>query len=223
MVTGDLYGTRLPMGALCQNYKLDFCGRKGNILEWHEVQPLLLAGQCFAKFITRLVHQVVRLGSSFANTRIVTSRATRHELQVWQGRACLSQRKASMKLIRSSGTSCRGAEHHQSHQIVHQREHRQLFLNASHRLAAQHIHVQRLLQVPQVRFDLPPLAIQFRQLDGRITNWIQERRDERDLARATARSSELIMQLSDHDRLGQRGSKEDRKKPPQQNLWVSSG
>jgi hypothetical protein len=31
------------------------------------------------------------------------------------------------------------------------------------------------------------------------------------------------MQLSDHDRLGQRGSKEDRKKPPQQNLWVSSG
>ena len=79
-----------------------------------------------------------------------------------------------------------GLAHHQADEVVHQRVHRQFFRHPVDGLAPQHVHPQRLLEVPEVGLDLPPPPVQVGQCRGRVTLRIQQRGDQRDDAGAAA-------------------------------------
>ena len=103
---------------------------------------------------------------------------------------------------RSDVPRLRGA-HQQTHLVVNDQVHPQFLPHPFDRLAAQHVQVHRLLEVFQIRFDLPPRAVQFRQLVRRISLGVQQCRHQRDLARAKARPLDPVTQFTHHDLIRQ--------------------
>ena len=69
----------------------------------------------------------------------------------------------------------------------------------------QHVHAQRLLEVPEVGFDLPPLTVEFRDVGLEVTLRVEQGRGQRDDARPPAAFSDSEAQLPHGDCFRQSG------------------
>lgn len=168
----------------------------------------------FAQFRARFCHQRIRFGAAFADARFVAVAAMfaddqRAQFISFTELAQPAEGVNEAYPVHAHLLYLAGANHHQSHQIVRQGDHQEFFVNPLHRLAPQHFQVQSLLQVPQVHFDLPPVAIQLREFCRRILLRIEQRRDQRYLPRAAAGLADREPQL------GERGSKRGARHTPQ--------
>jgi len=90
-------------------------------------------------------------------------------------------------------------ENHQADEIINQGVHRQFLLHTLDGFAMQHVHAQGLLQVPEIGFDLPTLAVEFDEVGLRITLAIEERRGQREDPGAAAALGDSDAHLTHRD------------------------
>ena len=96
-------------------------------------------------------------------------------------------------------------EHDAAHEVVGDDVHPEFLAHARFGPAAQHVHVHRVLEVPQVHLRLPAALIELRHLVARILPGIQQRREHLDSARAVAALTDAEADQAQRDRRRQRG------------------
>ena len=94
-------------------------------------------------------------------------------------------------------------DHHQSHQVIDEREHRQFFEHAFDRVAAQDFHFHRRFEVAQIGFDAPPSAVQFGEGFRRIALGIEQRGHDRDGRSPATGLLDFDAEFADAERGGQ--------------------
>ncbi len=160
----------------------------------------LFGDQGLLKLATWFVHEIVLFGSSLTGAWLATTWAVGNNDQVSGGRVERGMAESSLgvdeagPIHRHPLAFCR-TQHYAAHQVVNDGEHGQLLVNSVDRLGAQHVHAERLFEVPQVRLDLPAIQIEFGQFGGRVALCIQQRRQEGHLANPKPRLTDALAQL----------------------------
>lgn len=178
----------------------------------------------FATLLPGLCQAVAFVGAAFDGAGFDAVAAERVDLQVAQGRAgpgvgqsakCVGETEAIDGDLLTDG---RGM-HDGADQVVDQREDGEFLQDAGHRLAVQDVHLHGLLEMTQVGFDLPALAVEVGQGLSGVLCGINERGDQRHLLGATTALHHPVAQLAKCERSGQ-GREVRRRHPLGANLWL---
>ena len=157
-----------------------------------------------------MFHERVLFGSAFADAGFVAARAVSAEYEAaeWVTIADVAQPAEGIDeadAMHADTLILGGPQHDQPHQVVGQSDHQEFFVDAGDGFAAEHVQVQRLLEMPQVHLDLPAVGIELGQFRGRISLRVQERGDQQHFSRAIAGLPDAVAQFADQDRRRQRG------------------